>query len=78
PNPFSMSSMLSFELSNAGHVRLDVYDVSGRIVENLADGEMASGPHTLEIDGSGLIPGVYMVRLQSGIQQETVMIVLVR
>ena len=65
PDPFTTSTTIGFELPEAGHVRLDVYDISGRLVETLIDGEMATGEHTVSLDGSQLEPGVYLLRLHS-------------
>ena len=63
PNPFSVSSIITFELPQAGHVRLDVYDISGRLVETAYSGMTAAGEHSVQLDGSSLAAGVYLVRL---------------
>jgi hypothetical protein len=78
PNPFSTSTKISFFLPQQGPVRLEVYDLSGRLVETPAEGEMTAGEHYVCIDGYGLALGIYLVRLQSGSETATARVVLVR
>lgn len=78
PNPASVSTTIEFELPEAGPVRLDTYDLSGRSVQTLVDGSMEAGEHSVAFDGSGLVSGVYLVRLQSGSRVATARVVLVR
>ena len=71
PNPFATETRLVFRLARPGPVRLDVYDVAGRLARNLAaPGPLAPGEHALLWDGrdaSGIQvpPGVYLYRLQA-------------
>ena len=67
PNPFNPSTVISYQLKSAGPVRLTVYDVLGREVRTLVNGEEEEqGAHEVRFDGSGLASGVYMYRLQAG------------
>lgn len=63
PNPFSACTAIRFELSESGPVRLDVFDVSGRLVEILVDEVLDSGGYTVELEGTELSQGVYLFRL---------------
>ncbi|HEX7343248.1 MAG TPA: VCBS repeat-containing protein, partial [bacterium] len=45
PNPFNPATSISFELRDASFVRLDVYDTSGRLVAELANGWCDAGSH---------------------------------
>jgi len=78
PNPFSSATAIRFELPASSPTRIDVYDVSGRLVDTLMDGMMTAGIHSVEFDGSGLVSGVYLVRLTSGSDCATAKVVLVR
>jgi endonuclease/exonuclease/phosphatase family metal-dependent hydrolase len=51
PNPFRASTEIRFGVSAAEHVRLGVYDLSGRLVRRLLDGTMRPGEHTVVWDG---------------------------
>lgn len=63
PNPFNPSTQIPFMLAEAGPVTLEVFDVLGRRVALLADGELPAGAHVRPFDAGGLAGGVYMYRL---------------
>lgn len=63
PNPFSGATTVEYHLSRDADVRLDVYDIQGRLMRTLVDGRMARGTHPARFDGSGLASGTYLVRL---------------
>jgi hypothetical protein len=65
PNPFSTSTTVRFALPDAGAVRVALYDVLGREVALLADGERAAGTHEITLDARGLATGVYVIRLDA-------------
>ncbi len=76
PNPFSSRTSLRFDLPRPGPIVLRVYDVSGRGVRTLADGEFAAGSHTLDWDGrddggAPLEAGLYFCRLDAGAAHAT-------
>ena len=62
PNPFNDRARLNFKLPNSGSVLMQVYDVSGRLVSVLADGEYSAGEHAISFDADGLSSGVYFIR----------------
>jgi hypothetical protein len=61
PNPFNPSTTIRFSLPQRLHVRLKVFDVLGREVATLVDGEMAAGEHSVLFPG-----GVYIVQMSAG------------
>jgi hypothetical protein len=66
PNPFNPTTPISFELRDASDVRLDVFDVSGRIVGAHGSAPMPAGQHQITFDGSSLPSGIYLYRLSAG------------
>jgi hypothetical protein len=78
PNPTSSQTTVSFTTTAAERVTLDVYDVLGRRVATLVDGELAPATHTATLDGRGFAGGVYVVRLQAGDRVSTQKLVLVK
>ena len=78
PNPFTSSTTIQFDLSGAAHVSLQVYDVSGRMVESLADGELINGRHSVVLDKGDLVPGMYIIVLKTGTAVETRNCILLR
>jgi len=68
PNPFHPAATVEFDLSRAGHVRLEVYDAGGARVRTLYDGDAAAGRHAEVWDGRddggrAVASGVYFARL---------------
>lgn len=71
PNPVRREAALAFALPAAGRASLVVYDVTGRRVRTLLDGERAAGAHEVRwdraADDGGRVPaGVYFYRLSAG------------
>jgi len=66
PNPFNPSTTIRFDLPEAAKVRLVVYDMLGREVTVLADGERPVGQYALRFDAGKLSSGMYIFRLQAG------------
>jgi hypothetical protein len=65
-------------LSGAGEVRVDIFDLSGRLVSSLEPGVLPAGRHSLFCDLGGSPPGVYVARLEFAGQTHTASVVIVR
>jgi hypothetical protein len=70
PNPFGSETVISFSLPSTGRTSVLVYDVTGRVVRTLADGDMSAASHSLVWDGrddSGnpVGAGIYFCRLEA-------------
>jgi hypothetical protein len=66
PNPFNMRTTIRFSLPRREHVTLKVFDVLGREVATLVDGEMAAGEHSVPFTAEGIPGGVYIVQMSAG------------
>ena len=66
PNPFNPTSAISYQLSALSFVNLSVYDISGRKVTELVNGQREAGLHEAIFDASNLPSGLYIYRLQAG------------
>jgi PKD repeat protein len=68
PNPLNPQTKLSFATSKPGTVKVDMFDLQGRLVRTIQSSTfMAAGQHELTIDGRGqggekLASGVYFIR----------------
>lgn len=62
-NPFNPSTSIRFALPEAMSVRVEVYDVIGRLVTTLASGRFEAGTHTVNWDAGRSSSGVYLYRL---------------
>ncbi len=65
PNPFNPTTNISFTLKDAGFVSLKVYDLTGRLVGQLANERMNAGEHTRTFNAQGLASGVYIYTLEA-------------
>jgi hypothetical protein len=68
PNPFNPQTEIRFELEKAQQVKVAVYDMTGRLVKVLADGQLGAGPHARvwqgrDTGGRQVPSGAYYVRL---------------
>ncbi len=71
PNPFNPTTTITFHLNDQHHCTLRVYDVQGRCVKTLCNGNMNRGSHNITWDGTSdsgnrMGSGVYFYRLQAG------------
>lgn len=66
PNPFNPTTVISYQLPTASRVNLKVFDMLGREVATLVNGQMEAGVHQVSFDASRLASGVYIYQLQAG------------
>lgn len=69
PNPFNAITTIEFSIPDAENVRLSVYDLLGKEVRTLVDGQLGAGHHTVEFNSSEVPSGLYFYRLTVGGQQ---------
>ncbi len=80
PNPFNAATVLSFELRAASFVKLEVFDVKGRLVSGsgATPTMYGAGIHQITFDGSGLPSGIYFYRLEAGAEVASGKMVLLK
>jgi photosystem II stability/assembly factor-like uncharacterized protein len=78
PNPFNPTTIVSYQLPVASSVRLTVYDMLGREIAVLVDGEMEPGTHQVTFDGSALSSGVYFYTMKAGAFSSTKSLMLMK
>ncbi len=71
PNPFNPTTEIQFSLPKNNYVTLKVYDILGREVATLIDGELQHGLYKVSFDASKLTTGVYVYRLTAGSFSQT-------
>jgi hypothetical protein len=82
PNPFNPATTIPFELGAPGHVRLQIFDVRGRLVRTLLDGVAPAGPARArwageDAQGRDLGSGVYFAVLEApGFRQSRRLVLL--
>ncbi|MCE1189959.1 MAG: T9SS type A sorting domain-containing protein [Ignavibacteria bacterium] len=66
PNPFNPTTTITYQLPKAGHTTLKIYDMLGRVVMTLVDGQSDAGTHSVVLNAAHLASGVYIYELRSG------------
>ncbi|RPH94239.1 T9SS C-terminal target domain-containing protein [candidate division KSB1 bacterium] len=78
PNPFNPSTTISFSITEAGNVRMDVYDVSGRWIRTLTDENREAGSYAVTFNANDLPSGIYFVRMEANAFHATRKVVLMK
>jgi hypothetical protein len=65
PNPFNPSTIVEYNIREAGLVSLKVYDVLGKEVATLVNEEKAVGNHKVTFDAGNLPSGVYFYTIRT-------------
>jgi hypothetical protein len=78
PNPFNPSTVIRLNLPNAGHVRIDIFNILGQHVQALYDGAMSAGQNEVVWNGEKAASGVYLYRVVSGNKTATSKMLLMK
>ncbi len=71
PNPFNPGTVIRYSIAEDNYVKLDVYDILGRLVVTLVDSYITAGFYSVNWDGKDswgkdVASGVYIYRIRSG------------
>ncbi len=68
PNPFNPTTTISYQINGnkRQYVHLAVYDISGKLIVNLAQGWQSAGKHHFRFNGQNLPSGIYVYQLSVG------------
>lgn len=83
PNPFGSATELSFAMKQAGPVRVEIFDASGRLARVIRDGSEPAGSHLVTwdgavSDGSSAPAGIYYARISAEDRVEVVHLVKIQ
>ena len=78
PNPFKGQTNITFDLEETTPFSIEIYDIKGRLVETLFDGQLTAGTHSFKWEDTGYAAGIYLYKLASGNQSVTSEIVLLK
>ena len=70
PNPFNPTTTIKYTIPKAGNVRIEVYDITGRLVTTLVNTNQATGTYSVtwngrNSSGQSVGSGIYLYRLQA-------------
>lgn len=81
PNPFNPVTKIRFEVSNykpISHVQLNIYDISGKLVSKLVNGDFKGGIYEINWNGENLPSGTYFYSFISGDFKQVRKMILMR
>ena len=64
PNPFRVETTIPYRVDQGGHVTLEVYDILGRRVTRLYDGDQPEGDYSVTFSMPDAAAGTYIYRLR--------------
>lgn len=66
PNPFNPSTSIEYSVPRTGLVTLQVFDISGRLIQTLINEQKSTGTYSVYFNASNLASGLYIYRLRVG------------
>lgn len=66
PNPFNSSTNIKFRINKPEHLKLSVFDITGKEISVLMNSFMNPGNYDINFDGTGLASGIYFYSLSTG------------
>lgn len=78
PNPFNPSTVINYELPVKSMISLKVFDMLGREVSTLVNGQISAGQHSVTFDASLLSSGLYFYQLQTAEFTQTRRMLLIK
>ena len=67
PNPFNPTTTIQYSLAdNVENMNLNIFDLRGRLIENLFSGSNHKGEHTVIWNASNHASGVYFINMVVG------------
>ena len=78
PNPFNSTTTITYGLPVASNVSLKLFDLTGRLIQTLVEGEEQAGVKTTIVNAAELPSGLYFARLSASGKVFTRKVMLVR
>ncbi|MEO8512629.1 MAG: T9SS type A sorting domain-containing protein [Ignavibacteria bacterium] len=78
PNPFNPSTTISYTLVNSGMVKIDIFDIGGKLIKELFNGYQPSGYHDINWNANDASSGIYFCRVSGGPVNKTIKMLLVK
>ena len=64
PNPFAFNTIINFQVSAKSKVSIKIFNLEGREISTVFEGEKSPGIYNLPFEGNRLAAGVYICRIQ--------------
>lgn len=78
PNPFNPITTIRFTVEKRHASLLNIYDISGRVVDVLVEGHIEAGQHEIQWNASQHASGIYFVELMAGKDRDIQKLILLK
>ncbi|MFA7419898.1 MAG: T9SS type A sorting domain-containing protein [Melioribacteraceae bacterium] len=78
PNPFNPTTTINYQLPKDGVVTIKVYDIIGKEVATLVNGQKNAGYYKVDFDASKLTSGVYIATIQASSFNKSIKLLLTK
>jgi hypothetical protein len=78
PNPFNPTTTIRYDIAEDSHVIMNIYDVTGRLVETLVESALESGEYEVIWDARDIPSGVYLAQFKFGDRTVTQKLILLK
>jgi endo-1,4-beta-xylanase len=78
PNPFNPVTQINYHVARKIHVTINVYDITGRLVDTIVNGVQSPGRYTVTYNAKKLASGIYFYQLKAGHFLETKKLILLK
>lgn len=78
PNPFNANTTLKIDIRDETDIRINIYNVLGRVVTTLFDGKMGAGTYAISWNAGDMPSGIYFARLETRGRTECIKMVLLK
>ncbi len=78
PNPFNSTTLITYALPTSGFTRLTVFDIHGREMSVLHEGDLNAGKYTSELNAQEWSSGIYFIKLQTDVRVGAVKVICVK
>lgn len=78
PNPFNPSTTIRFSLPKETHLKINIYNLLGQLVDTITQGTFEAGYHKVTFNASNLPSGIYVYALTSGNFVDTKKLILLK
>jgi endo-1,4-beta-xylanase len=66
PNPFNPVTKINYSIAKRVHVKIEVYDIIGRLVDTIVNKKQSPGKYTVTFNGEKFASGIYFYRFKAG------------
>ena len=78
PNPFNPTTTIQYDLPQASHVELSLFDITGQKIRTLVNAFQNAGQYHVQLDGTHLASGVYFYTIKAGSFSATKKMILMK